>query len=119
MPPFLIAYLCRPRLFGTELDNQRDPLESIKINADRLVLLIVQRTNLTESAKHSYEEGPLNVLLPSRNNQAMSTTIPACNGVATFLSAGQTIKVINTHGTQVIDAWAFTLSPSRTIVTQM
>jgi uncharacterized protein YcgI (DUF1989 family) len=39
------------------------------------------------------------------------TTIPARHGIATHLQAGQTIKVINTHGTQVIDTWAFTLSP--------
>ncbi|PMD31680.1 hypothetical protein L207DRAFT_591114 [Hyaloscypha variabilis F] len=38
------------------------------------------------------------------------TTIPARHGIATLLRAGQTIKIINTHGTQVIDTWAFTLS---------
>jgi uncharacterized protein YcgI (DUF1989 family) len=49
------------------------------------------------------------------------TTIPARHGIATLLSAGQTIKVINTHGTQVIDTWAFTLSSSSPpiILTQM
>jgi len=35
--------------------------------------------------------------------------IPARHGVATFVPAGQTIKVINTSGTQVIDTWAFAL----------
>lgn len=49
----------------------------------------------------------------------MATTIPARHGVATQLSAGQTIKVINTHGTQVVDTWAFTLSPSKEIETQL
>lgn len=33
-------------------------------------------------------------------------TIPARTGVAVPLRAGQNIKVINTHGTQVIDTWA-------------
>ncbi|KAH8816854.1 hypothetical protein F5884DRAFT_748330 [Xylogone sp. PMI_703] len=47
------------------------------------------------------------------------TTIPARHGIATHLKAGQTIKVINTHGTQVVDTWAFTLSPTDAISTQM
>ncbi|KAK5081794.1 hypothetical protein LTR70_009131 [Exophiala xenobiotica] len=33
-------------------------------------------------------------------------TIPARSGVAVPLKAKQTVKVINTHGTQVIDTWA-------------
>lgn len=36
-------------------------------------------------------------------------TIPARHGVATFVPAGQVIKIINTSGTQVIDTWAFAL----------
>lgn len=35
------------------------------------------------------------------------TTIPARRGRAAFLSAGQTVKIINTHGQQVVDTWAF------------
>ena len=35
--------------------------------------------------------------------------IPARHGTATFVPAGQTIKIINTSGTQVIDTWAFAL----------
>ncbi|KAK4545890.1 hypothetical protein LTR36_002454 [Oleoguttula mirabilis] len=35
--------------------------------------------------------------------------IPAKHGVATFVPAGQTIKIINTSGTQVVDTWAFAL----------
>jgi len=35
--------------------------------------------------------------------------IPARHGVATFVPAGQTIKIVNTSGTQVIDTWAFAL----------
>jgi uncharacterized protein len=34
-------------------------------------------------------------------------TIPARRGKAVIMSAGQTIKVINTHGEQVVDTWAF------------
>jgi uncharacterized protein YcgI (DUF1989 family) len=49
----------------------------------------------------------------------MTTTIPARHGIATHLKAGQTIKVINTHGTQVVDTFAFTLSSPSTISTQL
>ena len=34
-------------------------------------------------------------------------TIPARSGKAARVSAGQHIKVVNTYGTQVVDAWAF------------
>jgi len=34
-------------------------------------------------------------------------TIPARKGKAAFVAKGQTIKVINTHGEQVVDTWAF------------
>ncbi|CAN7179426.1 DUF1989 domain-containing protein [Polaromonas sp. LjRoot131] len=33
--------------------------------------------------------------------------IPAGHGKAVRLQAGQAVKVINTHGTQVVDCWAF------------
>ncbi|KAF7195773.1 hypothetical protein HII31_02908 [Pseudocercospora fuligena] len=36
-------------------------------------------------------------------------TIPARHGVATFVPAGQSIKIINTSGGQVVDTWAFAL----------
>lgn len=35
------------------------------------------------------------------------TTIPARKGKAAYLDKGQAIKVINTHGEQVVDTWAF------------
>ena len=35
------------------------------------------------------------------------STIPARRGAAAYVKAGQTIKVINTHGDQVVDTWAF------------
>lgn len=34
-------------------------------------------------------------------------TIPARRGMAARVAAGQHIRVINTHGTQVVDTWAF------------
>ena len=34
-------------------------------------------------------------------------TIPASHGKAARLNAGQSLKLINTHGTQVVDFWAF------------
>ncbi len=34
-------------------------------------------------------------------------TIPARRGKAAFAAKGQVIKVINTHGEQVVDTWAF------------
>jgi len=35
-------------------------------------------------------------------------TIPARRGKATHLRRGQSIRIVNTHGTQVVDTWAFT-----------
>ena len=37
---------------------------------------------------------------------ATRVTIPARLGKATRLDAGQSIKLINTHGSQVVDTWA-------------
>jgi uncharacterized protein YcgI (DUF1989 family) len=34
-------------------------------------------------------------------------TIPARRGTAARLNAGDAIRIINTHGTQVVDTWAF------------
>ena len=34
-------------------------------------------------------------------------TIPARGGKAALMTAGQTVRVINTHGEQVVDTWAF------------
>jgi len=34
-------------------------------------------------------------------------TIPARHGKAAFVAAGQTVRVVNTHGEQVVDTWAF------------
>ncbi len=35
------------------------------------------------------------------------TVIPARGGKACFVRAGQSLKVIKTHGQQVVDTWAF------------
>ena len=34
-------------------------------------------------------------------------TIPARRGKAAFVARGQTVRVVNTHGQQVVDTWAF------------
>jgi hypothetical protein len=39
--------------------------------------------------------------------------IPARQGKAAFVKKGQKIKVINTHGTQVVDTWAFNANDLR------
>lgn len=40
---------------------------------------------------------------------AEQQVIPARHGTATFVPAGQVIKIINSSGSQVIDTWAFAL----------
>lgn len=45
-----------------------------------------------------------------------SRTIPARRGAATLVRHGQKIKIINTHGNQVVDTWAIAL-PSSDIAT--
>lgn len=37
----------------------------------------------------------------------MSHTVPARKGLALRIAAGQSFSVVNTHGTQVVDTWAF------------
>jgi uncharacterized protein len=36
-----------------------------------------------------------------------AVTIPARRGKAAYVAAGQVVRVINTHGEQVVDTWAF------------
>ena len=40
----------------------------------------------------------------------MAVTIPARRGRAALVAAGQVVRVINTHGEQVVDTWAFNRS---------
>ena len=35
-----------------------------------------------------------------------SVTVPGSHGRAIRLDAGETVRVVNTHGTQVVDFWA-------------
>ena len=39
--------------------------------------------------------------------EAELQTIPARKGAAAKVSKGQNVKVINTHGFQIVDTWAF------------
>ena len=48
-------------------------------------------------------------LPPSKYPLGQTHTIPARSGIAVPLKQGQSIKVINTHGSQVIDTWAVLL----------
>ena len=45
--------------------------------------------------------------MPTNARQDQVHVIPARKGVAARVSQGQVITVINTHGTQVVDTWAF------------
>ena len=38
---------------------------------------------------------------------ATRQTIPARRGKAVRVSQGQSVKIVNTHGNQVVDTWAF------------
>ena len=42
-----------------------------------------------------------------------ATTIPARRGKAARVSRGQTVRVVNTHGEQVVDTWAFNAARHR------
>ncbi|MCA0055529.1 MULTISPECIES: urea carboxylase-associated family protein [unclassified Mesorhizobium] len=45
--------------------------------------------------------------MPTNASNGQVHVIPARQGVATRVAQGQVITVINTHGTQVVDTWAF------------
>ncbi len=40
-------------------------------------------------------------------NTAKNTILAASHGAAVSLDSGQSVRVINTHGSQVVDTWAF------------
>jgi len=46
-------------------------------------------------------------------NSGERFTVPARRGRAARLNKGQAIKIINTHGTQVVDTWAFSAEDLR------
>lgn len=41
------------------------------------------------------------------DDSATLRTLPARKGIATPLGLGQRIRIVNTHGSQVVDCWAF------------
>jgi uncharacterized protein YcgI (DUF1989 family) len=45
--------------------------------------------------------------MAATNSTNPALTIPARKGLAVKIAAGQTFTVVNTHGTQVVDTWAF------------
>jgi len=45
--------------------------------------------------------------------EAARVTIPARKGKAAVLRQGQRVRVVNIHGTQVVDTWAFSLRDPR------
>jgi uncharacterized protein len=45
--------------------------------------------------------------LRALHEEGMTGTIPAKQGRGIFLRAGQILKLVNTHGSQVVDTWAF------------
>ncbi|MFY0100044.1 DUF1989 domain-containing protein, partial [Acinetobacter baumannii] len=46
-------------------------------------------------------------IMTSSTSASASLTIPAGHGKAVRLKAGQAVRVVNTHGTQVVDCWAW------------
>jgi uncharacterized protein YcgI (DUF1989 family) len=56
--------------------------------------------NRIEPSRALYEEGVIGV-------------IPAKQGKSVYLKAGQILKLINTHGSQVVDTWAFNIADLR------
>ena len=45
--------------------------------------------------------------MAAARKKAAKITIPARRGRAAFVKEGQRVRVTNTHGTQVVDCWAF------------
>ncbi len=39
-------------------------------------------------------------------------TLAASHGLAVELAEGQSVKIVNTHGSQVVDTWAFAIDES-------
>ena len=51
--------------------------------------------------------------MATKRAKAVLETIPARSGRAARMTKGQTLKVINTHGTQIVDFWAFSAKDVR------
>src|SRR5439155_1464080 len=72
------------------------------------VLNVFQVTGLTADGRYRVKPKP--ALERRKKGGPVSpelVTIPARRGKAARVGAGQRIRVVNTHGTQVVDAWAF------------
>ena len=70
------------------------------------------RPMMSLCAPYGRSSAPPARTLPSRIREEDMTatpliTIPARRGKAALVAPGQTIRVINTHGQQVVDTWAF------------
>jgi uncharacterized protein YcgI (DUF1989 family) len=61
-------------------------------------------------AEAEYPLANASILKSSISNIGVLQTIPARSGMAVSLEKGQVIKIINTHGKQVVDTWAFVAS---------
>ena len=51
--------------------------------------------------------------MASKRSRSSSETIPARCGRAARMKRGQSLTVINTHGTQIVDFWAFSAKDGR------
>ena len=45
--------------------------------------------------------------------------VPARQGKAAFVKAGEAITIINTHGTQVVDTWCFMTDNLAAVMTEI
>jgi uncharacterized protein YcgI (DUF1989 family) len=61
----------------------------------------------TVASNQTKSDKPIDLASQPAANHNQIVTIHAQQGKATFLNAGNIIKVINTYGTQVVDTWAF------------
>ena len=48
-----------------------------------------------------------NKKIKTKKSRSKLVQIPARRGVAVHVGKGQKVKIINTHGNQVVDFWAF------------
>jgi len=68
---------------------------------------------LVRVAAHRLHSRQRRSRMPAVNVAAELRTIPARKGIAERLAKGQRIRVVNTHGSQVVDCWAFTQADLR------
>src|ERR1700692_992744 len=70
--------------------------------------LTIVRARLGCGCGHHFK-GPMDRFEPLRalHDEGVTGTLPAKQGRGVFLRKGQVLMVINTHGSQVVDTWAF------------